>query len=94
MLTFKIRWKIDLEINSSVIVGTIELVAPGHGLLKCIKCLIPAPPPPPPPPPQKKPGLPDDFCRPSVREYNLWVVPALYLKQTPVGAIFVDPFRG
>ena len=49
---------------------------------------------PPPPPPKRKPGLPDDFCRPSVREYNLRVVPALNLKRTPVGAIFVDPFRG
>ena len=36
-------------------------------------------------------GLPDDFCRPSVREYNLWVVLALNLTRTPVGAIIVDP---
>ena len=52
------------------------------------------PAPPPPPPKKKKPGLPDRFSRPSVMEYNLWVVPALNLKRTPVGAIFVDPFRG
>ena len=86
--------KIDLEINSSVILGTIELVAPGHGLLKVPYPNTPLPTPPPPPPPKRKPGLPDDFCRPSVREYNLRVVPALNLKRTPVGAIFVDPFRG
>ena len=50
--------------------------------------------PPPPHKKKKKPGLPDDFCRPSVREYNLWVVPALNLKRTPVGDIIVDPLRG
>ena len=33
-----------------------------------------------PPPPPLKPCLPDDFCRPSVSEYNLWVI--------------VDSFRG
>ena len=53
--------------------------------------------PPPLPPTKKKTkktGLPDDFCRPSVREYNLWVVPALNLTRTPFGAIIVDPVRG
>ena len=68
----------------------------GHGLLMHqlpYPCTAP-PPPPPPPKKKKKPGLPDDFCRPSVREYNLWVVPALNLKRTPVGDIIVDPLRG
>ena len=91
MLTVKIRWKIDLEINWSVVLGTTELVAPGHGLLMH---QLPYPCTAPPPPPLSKPGLPDDFCRPSVRDYNLWVVPALNLKRTPVGDIIVDPFRG
>ena len=49
---------------------------------------------PPPPTPPRKPGLPDDFCRPPVREYNLWVVPVLNLKRTPVGAIIVDAQGG
>ena len=47
-LTFKICWKMDLEINWSVVLGTIELASPGLRASWCIKFIIPAPPPPPP----------------------------------------------